>query len=141
MAARFPEVSKGIVSPMIGLKINRQFILILIATELAVVSHSLPITEPCLNSSDLRVVFKELFQVRAKWRRLGLELDLTPGTLDSIELRHSDPADQLERVLLEWFKKGSATWRQLVEALWSTPVGEVKLARDLEEKYCQKGWY
>ena len=77
--------------------------------------------------------------MRAKWRRLGLELDLTPGTLDTIEQRYSDPADRLERVLLEWLYGGSATWRQLVEALWSPPVGETKLARGLEEEYCLKG--
>ena len=76
--------------------------------------------------------------MRAKWRRLGLELDLTSGTLDTIEQRYSDPADRLERGLLESLYGGSATWRQLVEALWSAPVGETKLARGLEEEYCLK---
>ena len=123
-------------------KLNPQFVgLILIVSGLTVVPHSLHITEPCLASSDLKVVYKELFQVRVKWRRLGLELDLTPGTLDTIDQRYSDPADRLERALLEWLNGESATWRQLVEALWSAPVSEAKLARELEEKYCQKGWY
>ena len=85
------------------------------------------------------MVYKELFEVRAKWRRLGLELDLTPGTLDAIEQRHLTPEERLERVLLEWLNRGSATWRQLVEALWSGPVSETKLAQNLEGTYCQKG--
>ena len=77
--------------------------------------------------------------MRAKWRRLGLELDLTPGTLDAIQQRYPEPEDRLERVLLEWLKRGSATWRQLVEALWVAPVSETKLAKDLEGRYCQLG--
>ena len=87
------------------------------------------------------MVYKELFEVRAKWRWIGLEFDLTPGTLQSIEREYLRPEDQLYRVLLKWLNRGSATWRQLVEALRSPPVGETKLARELEENYCQKGWY
>ena len=91
--------------------------------------------EPCLSSSDLKVVYKELFDVRAKWRRIGIELNLTPGTLDAIRQMESDPAERLERVLLEWMNKGSATWRELVDTLYSVPVGETKLAELLEQKY------
>ena len=77
--------------------------------------------------------------MRAKWRRLGLVLDLAPVTLDEIRQRYSEPEDRLERVLLEWLSGGLATWRQLVGALWSRPVSETKLAQEMERKYCQKG--
>ena len=89
---------------------------------------------------DLKDIYKELFELRAKWRRIGMELDLTPGTLDAFEYQYTNPDDLLERVLLEWLKKERANWTQLVGALRSVPVGETKLARQLEEKYCQKGW-
>ena len=79
--------------------------------------------------------------MRAKWRRIGIELDLTPGTLDAIEQEHSKADDRLERVLFIWLNKGSATWIQLVEALWSPPVSETELARELEEQHCHKGWF
>ena len=77
--------------------------------------------------------------MRAKWRRIGIDFGLTPGTLDAIEQSYQYPADRMERVLLEWLNKGAATWRQIVATLWSVPVGETKLAQELEEKYCQKG--
>ena len=84
-------------------------------------------------------MYKELFKVRPKWRRIGIELGLTPDTLDAIEQRYHNPEDRLERTLFEWLKKGSATWRQIVEALFSCVVGETMLSQELEEKYCQKG--
>ena len=76
--------------------------------------------------------------MRAKWRRIGVELNLTPGTLDAIEQRSQDPDDRMERVLIEWLNKGTATWRELVDALFSVPVGETKLSRQLERKYCSE---
>ena len=84
------------------------------------------------------MVYKELYQVRAKWRRIGIELNLALGTLDAIEQKKSDPADWLEKVLTEWLNKETATWRELVDALKSPPVGETKLAKELEQKYCHK---
>ena len=95
-------------------------------------------TEPYLNSNDLRIVYKEVYKASAKWRRIGLELNLTHGTLDAIEKRSPDPADQLERVLIEWLNKGTATWGELVKSLYSIPVGETELARSLEKKYCSE---
>ena len=95
-------------------------------------------TEPCLSSNDLRIVYKEVYEARAKWRRIGLELNLTYGTLDAIEKRSPDPADQMERVLIEWLNKGTATWGELVKALFSIPVGKTELARSLERKYCSE---
>ena len=95
--------------------------------------------EPYLSSDSLRVVYNELFEARAKWRRIGLELNLTSGTLDAIEQRNAVPGDRLERVLIEWLNKETATWRELVGALYSVPVGETKLAKQLEQKYCPGG--
>ena len=95
------------------------------------------ITEPHLSPTDLRVVYFELFEVRTKWRRLGIVLDLTLSTLDAIEQRDSSPEVRLGRVLKKWLCTGVASWRQLVRALRS--VGEPILAKKLEEKYCLKG--
>ena len=98
-------------------------------------------TESCLGPGDLKVVLKELFVIRPKWRHLGLELDITPSTLDAIEQEYSALEDRLERVLLEWLKKGSATWKMLVEdTLLSPLIGEIMLAQRLRERYCPRGW-
>ena len=95
-------------------------------------------TESYLSSNDLRGVYNEVYEARAKWRRIGLELNLTHGTLDAIEQRNQDPADRMERVLIEWLNKGKATWKELVKALFSIPVGKTELARSLEKKYCSE---
>ncbi len=85
---------------------------------------------------DLVHVYEELFYVRAKWRPIGLKLGLDPGTLDAIEQRQANPHDRLEAVLLDWLRvtKG-ATWEQLIDALQSALVREIKLAEKLELKY------
>lgn len=80
-----------------------------------------------------------MFEVRAKWRGIGLELGLTPGTLSSIEQRYTDPKDRLYQVLSEWLAKGAATWSDLIAALWSVPVGETKLAGSIQKQYCPQG--
>lgn len=80
-----------------------------------------------------------MFEVRAKWRGIGLELGLTPGTLSSIEQSHADPKDRLYQVLSEWLAKGAAMWRHLIAALWSVPVGETKLAESVKKQYCPQG--
>ena len=51
-------------------------------------------------------MINEVYEVRTKWQRIGVELNLTPGTLDAIEQTYQDPADRMERVLIEWLKQG-----------------------------------
>ena len=73
----------------------------------------------------------------ANWYRLGLQLSLTAGTLDTIRARFSDPIDQLLEMLKTWLKAGdSLSWKTLTDALRSRTVGAIRLARTLEAKYC-----
>ena len=100
------------------------------------------IASDCLNQGDLRKVYKAVFNARAKWRRIGLELELTHSDLEAIatDSRHQNPEDQLEQVLAKWLNRGEATWRQLSEALYSVPVGETALAEQIRVDHCQQGW-
>ena len=82
-----------------------------------------------------------MFEARAKWRRIGLELELAHGDLEAIDSRYRNPEDQLEQVLAKWLNRGEATWRQLSEALYSVPVGETALAEQVRMKHCQQGWF
>ncbi len=80
---------------------------------------------------------EELVEVRAKWWPIGLKLKLTPGTLDEIE---SKTSNRLEAVLLDWLRVTiGASWEQLIDALRSAQVGEIRLAEKLELKYCLPG--
>ena len=85
-------------------------------------------------------VYEELFEVRAKWRPIGLKLRLTPGTLDAIEQGKINPSDRLEAVLLHWLRvTREASWKQVIDALRSALIGEIRLAEKLELKYCSLG--
>ncbi len=97
------------------------------------------IASDCLNQSDLKQVYNAVFEARAKWRRIGLQLELTHGDLEAIDSHYRNPDDQLEEVLAKWLKGGEATWRQLTEALYSVPVGETALAKQIRMKHCQQG--
>ena len=78
--------------------------------------------------------------MRAKWRPIGLELRLTPGTLEAIEQEKSKTSNRLEAVLLDWLRvTRGASWKQVIDALRSALVGEIQLAEKLELKYCPPG--
>ena len=87
-----------------------------------------------LTVDDLRVVMKELNDVCAKWYNIGVHLGVRVGALDAIEKQYSDPTDCLRRTLTTWLKSSTPTWSNIVDAL--NVVGEVRLATDLQHKYC-----
>ena len=81
---------------------------------------------------------EELADVRAKWYNIGLGLGLGVGTLNCIKIEHSDTSDCLRETLMIWMKSypPPPTWSKVVDALRTKTVGEVRLAADLEQKYC-----
>ncbi len=96
-----------------------------------------------LSKADLKVIYNEVYNERAEWKFIGLELNLTSGDIDAIERRPSHnrdiDKDRLMEVLQIWLSKERATWRQLIRALRSQTVDKEKKARTLEEKYCPQG--
>ena len=80
-----------------------------------------------------------LYPVRAKWKDIGIELDVDIGTLDSIERScHFQDNNCPTRMLDFWFKQTDSplSWDAIVEALESGPVGEEYLAEQIKQKYC-----
>ena len=60
----------------------------------------------------------------ARWKELGLNLGLSPESLEVIEYDSSRTDDWLHAVLLQWLKRnydldkfGLPSWRQLTEAV------------------------
>ena len=68
-----------------------------------------------------------------QWYNLGLGLDVTPDSLDSIELANSGKPDRCFRVMLNTWLKGHQrpTWSALAEALRSHSVGLSHLAEEI----------
>ena len=91
-----------------------------------------------LSVNDLHVVMEELNDARAKWDNIGLQLRMSVGTLDAIKEQYDDPSHCLKETLKTWLKTcpSPPTWKNIVDALRSSTVGEVRLAADLEQKYC-----
>ena len=81
---------------------------------------------------------EELNDIHAKWDNIGLQLHLSVSTLDAIKEQYDHPSRCLKETLKTWLKTchSSPTWKNIVDALRSITVGEVRLAADLEQKYC-----
>ena len=90
---------------------------------------------PVLTIDDLRVLMKELNDVRAKWNNIGVQLGVSVGTLDAIKKQYSDPSDCLRETLTAWLRSSPCNkWADVVDAL--NIVGEARLAAKLEHTYC-----
>ena len=91
-----------------------------------------------LSVDDLPVVMEELNDIRAKWYDIGLQLRMSVGTLDAIKEQYDDPSHCLRETLKTWLKTCPSlpTWKNIVYALRSSTIGEVRLTIDLEQKYC-----
>ena len=88
-----------------------------------------------LTVDDLHVVMKELHGVRVKWHNIGVQLGVSVDTLKAIEKQYlNDPSDCLRESLMTWLKSSTSMWTNIVDAL--NVVDEVRLAADLEHKYC-----
>ena len=86
--------------------------------------------------NDLAVVQRALWEGRAKWYNIGLELGLTAGTLDAIQQTNRDHTDHCFRATLkEWLSRGDLhpSWSTLATALRVQPVGLGHLAEQLLE--------
>ena len=53
----------------------------------------------------------------SRWRRIGLELELTNGDLDVIQRNRDSVEDRAAAMLDQWLTSGRATKKALVEAV------------------------
>ena len=89
---------------------------------------------------DLPFLQRELHQVSHKWYFLGVQLEISVGTLKRIELENRQITKCLLEMLTVWLQRTnpSPTWNALIEALESSPVDERPLAQQLRDKFCPK---
>lgn len=92
------------------------------------------ISESELDLDSLPLLHHELFDIRGKWYDFGVQLGIDDGTLQTI--RHDFSADSgaaLREVLTYWLKRSSPTWKALLKALRSRPVGAPSIAESLQK--------
>ena len=68
-----------------------------------------------------------------QWYNLGLGLDITPDSLDAIEVANTGKPDRCFRaMLIQWLREHHRpTWSALAEALRSPSVGRGHLAQQI----------
>ncbi|KAL5483958.1 hypothetical protein EMCRGX_G020379 [Ephydatia muelleri] len=80
--------------------------------------------------------------IPAKWRLVGVQLDLPTETLDSIQARNAGRPNwcihSFEQVFTEWKGQGTRpyTWETIINALRTPTVGELVLADDVLNRHC-----
>ena len=92
-----------------------------------------------LGIDDLAAVRRALFDIRAKWYHIGVELGLPVGTLNAIRTQFTDLTDCVTEMCTKWLQgtHPSPTWDDLIKAVESPFVGENCLAQKLRNTYCQ----
>ena len=85
----------------------------------------------CLGDNDLSRLLRSAWEARSKWYNIGLELQLTPGTLDTIKADNDTVDDCFRDMLTTWLKGPKPTLSLLAEALKSPTVGYGQLAEQI----------
>ena len=81
---------------------------------------------------DLASVQTAVWEVRAEWYNIGLQLGLSAGTLDAIKLgNQSNPDTCFTEVLKLWLRGSGRSWSDLARALRAPTVGYEHLAEQL----------
>ena len=89
---------------------------------------------PSLTVNDLASVQRAVWEGRAVWYNLGLELGILSGTLDAIKLANqSDPGYCFTETLKLWLRSYELrpSWSSLARSLRAPPVGLEQLAEQL----------
>jgi len=91
--------------------------------------------------SDLKTVLKTIIDAHAKWYYIGLQLEIPAGDLDGLAANNMVARDCLRETLAFWLRRVQPlpTWERLANALKNRTVGEWKLAKKIEDKYCSLG--
>jgi len=87
----------------------------------------------------LKTVFNALHSVSHKWFNIGLQLDVPKSELKIIETDRPGSEERMRTMLDYWLDNATElhqSWEVLINALKAPTVGENRLAKELEEKYC-----
>ena len=94
-----------------------------------------------MTTKDLKAVHESLWEVRSKWRNLGIQLDIKVEDLEAIAANNHQKVDEcFADCIICWLRQSNPppTWTSLINALKSPTVGFQDLAKTLERKYLQQ---
>ena len=106
------------------------------------VSGDVEVNPGPLTSSDLKDIINSVWEARAKWFHIGIQLNMNVSVLEAIKSNHHDQLDAcLTAMLTEWLKQTDPepNWEGLVTALKNPTVGCGHLADAIQRTYYNKG--
>ena len=91
---------------------------------------------------SLKVLSDKLSKIAHKYSPLGIQLLDDPDIISQIESRVIDVESYLTQILKKWRNNqdGDLPLSELLEAVRSKTINNQKLARELEDKWTQKGF-
>ena len=92
-----------------------------------------------LSIDDLGVVNEASLDARIKWYEIGLELGISPDTLNAIkEESQSNSGTCLRNTLMYWLQNSTnRNWRALANAMSSRTVGRQDIADRILQKHAK----
>ena len=85
----------------------------------------------------LNTIFSALHSASHKWFNIGLRLHVPISRLNIIETDGHGVEERMRTMLDHWLNNATVpSWIVLVDTLKSPTVGESRLAKELEERYC-----
>ena len=86
-----------------------------------------------LQSSDIALVVGKVWETRAKWYSLGIQLNIATSDLDAIQHNYGRDAERcLTETIKYWIRNGTnQTWEKLIAAVSHDSVGMSHLGRSI----------
>ena len=85
----------------------------------------------------LKAAINALHSVCPKWYNIGVQLEVPTFQLKIIEKKTNDSMEQLRDTLDFWMSNDlSPSWKCIADALKAPSVGENRLAKAIEDEYC-----
>ena len=91
-----------------------------------------------LTLNDFKIVQESIWDARAEWFNLGLQLNVKIASLEAIQKTHKENCDTcMNTMLIEWLNQSDPppTWSTLVVALRQQTVAQGRLANCIERRY------
>ena len=85
---------------------------------------------------DFRDLLNNLLPKASRWELIGIQLGLNQDILDTIKANSLRNVEEcLTEVLKRWYNSTpNPTWREVVDALRTPALDELRLAQELEQK-------